>query len=80
MAKTKCIEHLPDAKFWHYSLQLNMYKTILEEKYGKTIDALYLVCLHPENINKTYELLKVPFLDKEIKDMFDYRKTQIEKK
>ena len=29
MAKTKCIEHLPDAKFWHYSLQLNMYKTLL---------------------------------------------------
>ena len=79
MAKTKCIEHLPDAKFWHYSLQLNMYKTILQEKYGKTVDELYLVCLHPDNFHKTYELLEVPNLDKEIKDLFEYRKTQIEK-
>jgi len=25
----ECIQHLPDTNFWHYSLQLNTYKTIL---------------------------------------------------
>jgi hypothetical protein len=28
--KTECINHLPDTNFWHYSLQLNTYKAILE--------------------------------------------------
>jgi len=36
-AITKEIDHLPDTNFWHYSLQLNTYKAILQEKYGKTI-------------------------------------------
>ena len=34
-AITPCISHLPDTNFWHYSLQLNVYKNILEIKYGK---------------------------------------------
>ena len=41
----KPVEHLPDTNFWHYALQLNVYKRILEEKYRKTVKELYLVCL-----------------------------------
>ena len=37
-ATTPCISHLPDTNFWHYALQLNVYKTILEHKYGKQVD------------------------------------------
>ena len=29
-AITPCISHLPDTNYWHYSLQLNVYKNILE--------------------------------------------------
>ena len=76
-AKTECIEHLPDTNFWHYTLQLNTYKRILETKYGKRIKDLYLVCLHPENKSNTYEKIKVPNLKKEIKDLFDLRKMQV---
>ena len=76
-AKTECIRHLPDAKFWHYSLQLNTYKTILEAKYGKTVTELCLVCLHPENVYKKYDLIPVPFLEKEMHDLFEYRRTQV---
>lgn len=36
-----------DCNYIHYSLQLNIYKRILETKYGKTIRDMYLVCLHP---------------------------------
>ena len=32
---TECIEHLPDSNFWHYALQLNTYKFLLEKNYGK---------------------------------------------
>ena len=76
----ECIEHLPDTNFWHYSLQLNTYKTILEEKYDKIVDELYLVCLHPENKNKDYQMIKVANLQEEVQDLFKIRKQEIENK
>ena len=76
-AKTECIEHLPDTNFWHYSLQLNTYKAMLESKYDVKVKDLYLVCLHPENKSNTYEKIKVPVLKKEIKSLFDLRKSQM---
>jgi ATP-dependent exoDNAse (exonuclease V) beta subunit len=68
-AVTPCISHIPDTNFWHYSIQLNMYKRILEVKYGKVVTGLYLVCLHPLNSPKTYERVQVPFLDNDISQL-----------
>jgi ATP-dependent exoDNAse (exonuclease V) beta subunit len=62
------IQHLPDSNFWHYSLQLNIYKYILETKYKKRIRDMYLVCIHP--CNDDYKLYKVDSLDKEIQIIF----------
>ena len=76
-AKTTCISHLPDTNFWHYALQLNVYKTILEHKYGKKVTALYLVCMHPENKYKNYQRIEVPFLEKEINDLIMLRKQEV---
>jgi hypothetical protein len=76
-AITDCIRHLPDTNFWHYSLQLNTYKTILEKKYGKTVTGLYLVCMHPENPYRNYERIEVPSLEKEMVDLFEYRREQL---
>ena len=78
-ATTHCISHLPDTNFWHYALQLNVYKAILESKYDKKITDLYLVCLHPDNVYKNYQRIKVPILDKEIEELFKYRLLQVEK-
>jgi ATP-dependent exoDNAse (exonuclease V) beta subunit len=69
--------HLPDSNFWHYALQLNTYKAILEKKYGKIIKELFLVRLHPDAEEKTYELIKLPDLSTEIKELFEERKKQI---
>jgi hypothetical protein len=69
--------HMPDTNFWHYALQLNTYKTILERKYDKKIKDLYLVRLHPNNEEKTYELLEVPILEKEMTDLFEARKKEV---
>jgi ATP-dependent exoDNAse (exonuclease V) beta subunit len=76
--KTPCINHLPDTNFWHYSLQLNMYKTILETKYNKKVIGLYLVCLHPDNPYKTYDRIEVPFLEQEMRDLIDLRVFELE--
>jgi hypothetical protein len=71
-AKTPEIEHLPDSNYWHYSLQLNTYKTILEQKYGLIIRDMYLVCLHPDNANKSYLKIKVADLSDEMRALFKY--------
>lgn len=74
---TDCISHLPDTNFWHYTLQLNMYKFILESKYNATISKMCLVCLHPDNVYKSYELFEVAPLCKEIQDLYEYRIQQV---
>jgi ATP-dependent exoDNAse (exonuclease V) beta subunit len=73
-ALTPCINHIPDSNFWHYSIQLNMYKTILEHKYGKKVTALYLVCLHPDNAYGNYDRIEVPILNEEIANLLDWWK------
>jgi hypothetical protein len=65
------IEHIPDSNFWHYALQLNIYKYILQSKYGKTITDLYLVVLHPEAQN--YQCVKLPDLQSEVAELFEER-------
>ena len=64
----KPINHLPNSNYWHYSLQLNIYKRILEKNYDKIIDAMYLLWLHPNN--KSYIEIKVPDLSTEIDNLF----------
>jgi ATP-dependent exoDNAse (exonuclease V) beta subunit len=76
--KTPCIQHLPDTNFWHYSLQLNMYKTILETKYNKKVVGLFLLCLHPDNAYKTYDRIEVPFLEKEMRDLIELREFEVQ--
>jgi hypothetical protein len=69
--------HLPDSNFWHYALQLNTYKAIIEQKYGKVVKHLFLVRLHPDAEEKNYELIELPDLSTEIKDLFMERKKQL---
>ena len=69
--------HLPDSNFWHYALQLNTYKAIIEQKYGKVVKSLFLVRLHPDAEEKNYELIELPDLSTEIKDLFMERKKQL---
>jgi hypothetical protein len=76
-ATTPCIDHLPDTNFWHYALQLNVYKYILESKYGKKITDLYLVCMHPDNKYKNYQRIKVPVLENEMPELVKLRLAQV---
>jgi hypothetical protein len=66
------ISHIPSANYWHYALQLNCYKKILEDKYGKIVTKLCLVRLHPDASN--YELIEIPFLTEEINNLFNEKK------
>jgi len=68
-AITPGLDDLPDTNFWHYSLQLNTYKKILQEKYDKVVTDMYLVCLHPNNKNGDYMRIKVPDLQDKLSQL-----------
>lgn len=53
------LDNMPNTNFSHYTLQLNTYKYILENKYGIRIKKMFLVGLHPEK----YQVLEVPFVN-----------------
>ena len=72
-AETECISHMPDSNFWHYALQLNTYRRILERKYGKVVTCLRLVRIHPDAEEKTYEIIDLPNLENDINMLFDLR-------
>lgn len=65
------LDHLPNCNFWHYSLQLNVYKYILESKYDMNIKEMYLVVLHPDEFN--YRRIQVPNLQEEVNSMVNAR-------
>ena len=65
------IEHLPDTNYWHYSLQLNVYRYILQKHYGYVVSELALVVLHPTN--KSWRVAKLNFMDDEVAAMMAAR-------
>ena len=54
-------EHIPDCNFWQYTLQLNLYRKIVELHYGKRVTKLCLVQLHPDH--DQFEVHESPLLD-----------------
>ena len=52
---------------------------MLEKNYGEKVVGMYLVCLHPNNQNKSYQRLKVSHLKQEIEDLMNLRKKMVEK-
>jgi len=69
------LSHLPDTNYWHYSLQLNIYRRILQEKYGWVVSELALVVLHPNA--GSYEVISLDILDDEVEAMFQWRAGQL---
>jgi len=76
-ALSQAVCHFPDSNFWHYALQLNTYKAIIEKNYNKKVTDLYLVRLHPDAEEKNYELIKLPDLSVEIAELFEERRKLI---
>jgi hypothetical protein len=76
---TATIAHIPDTNYWHYCLQLNTYKAILERCYGKRVTDLFLVCLHPNNQNGSYQCIRVADLQAEVATLFAERATAQQK-
>lgn len=69
------LEHVEDCNFNHYCLQLNVYRHILEKYYGKTVEEMFLVVLHPNNDG--YLKLIVPRMTEEIDIIMNRRSKEV---
>jgi ATP-dependent exoDNAse (exonuclease V) beta subunit len=65
------LDHLHDTNYWHYSLQLNVYRWFLETYYGLKISDMYLIILHPNN--KNYRRIQLNRMDDEVELMVEAR-------
>jgi hypothetical protein len=70
------VTHLPDTNYWHYSLQLNVYRYIIQKHYGYVVSELALVVLHPGN--SMWKVAKLNFMDEEVAGMMAARKRALE--
>lgn len=66
------ISSIPDTTFWHYALQVSIYRYILERNYGINVQAGKLAIFHPSY--DTYHVVEVPYLKEEIKLLFPQTK------
>jgi ATP-dependent exoDNAse (exonuclease V) beta subunit len=62
------LSDLDHCNYNHYSLQLNIYKRLLETRYNIKVSEMFLVILHPDN--KNYILEEVYSMDKYIDIIF----------
>ena len=64
------LSHLDDTNYWHYALQLNIYRTVLhyEKYFDMNNSRMGLFHLQEDKVT-AYEL---PCLDKEVAGVFDY--------
>lgn len=67
------LSHLDDCNYETYSLQLNIYKRILQEKYDMNVVAMALVVFHPNQ--STYQLVGVREMAAEVDDIWSIRKS-----
>ena len=67
------MSHIPDISFYHYALQQNIYKYILETNYGIFVSNMYIVVLHPEF--GSYKKYQIPDMKKEVKTVLQYIKS-----
>ncbi len=57
------ISHVPDTIYWHYALQLSIYRYILEKNYGIQVSFGKLGIFHPDN-GRPY-VVEVPYMKRE---------------
>ena len=48
------LNHIEDCAGWHYRLQLNIYKYVLQKYYGMVVAQMFVVCAHPDNGNTAF--------------------------
>lgn len=66
------LSHIPNSKLWHYKLQLNVYKALIERNTPYRIESMALGVFHP--LQEDYLSIEVEDMSREIEQMFAVRK------
>lgn len=69
------ISHLDDCNYIHYTLQLNVYRKIIQDNYGYKVNKLAIVVFHPDN--PSYKIYELDILDDVIEEIWQYRMKQL---
>ncbi len=67
----KPIDNVPDTVFYHYSLQLSLYRYLLKAEYGIEVSACHLGIFHP--LNNQYFVVDTPYLRHEVEALLNER-------
>ena len=68
------LDHLPDTNYYHYALQLNIYRFILQSEYSMNVSTLFLGVFHPSRSEPL--CVQLPFMDEEMEALLEYRNSQ----
>lgn len=71
------LHNLGDNKFNRYSLQLNLYRELLEIYYGYHISAMHVVRFHPDA--KNFQLVTIDRMEKETEQLLKLRSGKVAK-
>ena len=66
------IAHIHDTTYWHYALQVSIYRYILEKNYGINVSAGRLAVFHPD-YNRPY-VVEVPYMRNEVMAVLRYNR------
>lgn len=70
------LQCFPDTNLYKYTIQLNLYKRIIETNSPYTVDAMYLCRFHPSS--ETYEMRPVEVYAQEIDALLALRKAELD--
>lgn len=56
---------IPDTKYWHYAIQVNVYAYILSEFYKIQVSEMYLVQIHPSLPSPGFKQHRIDFIAKD---------------
>jgi len=71
------LQYLKDTTLNHYSLQLSIYKYIVEKYTNLKFEEMFIVWLSEEQDN--YKIIQVPYLEKEVKKILENRRVKLMK-
>jgi ATP-dependent exoDNAse (exonuclease V) beta subunit len=69
------ISHLDDCNYIHYTLQLNVYRKIIQDNYGYKVNKLAIVVFHPNN--PSYQIYELDILDDVMEKIWQHRLKQL---
>lgn len=65
------LSSLPDTKYYKYSMQLNLYRELLQRYYGYTVKSMHIVRLHPDAAS--FELTDIDRMESETNALLECR-------